>query len=65
MFADEKAVSGISMVIGYRIRKRIQINKIENRNGEWIKVQTTAEVHQWVFNAARNSHTRRRALAGP
>ena len=27
--------------------------------------QTTAEVHQWVFNVARNSRTRRCPSAGP
>ena len=27
--------------------------------------QTTAKGHQWVFNVARNSHTRRRPSAGP
>ena len=27
--------------------------------------QTTAEGHQWVFNVAKNSRTRRRPSAGP
>ena len=43
-------------------------NKIENGNGECVKETTTrptAEGHQQVFNAARNSHTRRCPSAGP
>ena len=36
----------------------------QNDNNPSIE-QTTAEGHQWVFNVARNSHTRRRPSAGP
>ena len=36
----------------------------QSDNNPTIK-QTTAEGHQWVFNVARNTRTRRRPSAGP
>ncbi len=60
------------MFISYHAVCNYFYMKFENENWECVKEtttltkeQTTAEDHQWVFNAARNSRTQMHASAGP